>query len=287
MSVPLCNGDREAQLRALLAELATKLEAFAAEQARLLSEKEVGVQHAVSGGVREIVLWQRRAAFLMKFGITLIGVPAQVYATFVTSSVVHAGPHASLPAAALMAVVACCQHIALWRRPCDLVQCSVASHAMRRLERRPTLMCLDVHPPAMAIDWRLGRVKWEQRGERDAAGIPTSGVLKNMRYGLPPKPHFHSQHSVQQSCQREIVGPRDTLWHADPNGEFFAVVDDLRLIIRSCDGFARYLILQRGARDIMLGSGTEIDVSKAMVAAQRAAERTRFILAQRARMRAC
>jgi hypothetical protein len=48
MSVPLCNGDREAQLRALLAELATKPEAFAAEQATLLSENQVGVQY---GGV--------------------------------------------------------------------------------------------------------------------------------------------------------------------------------------------------------------------------------------------
>jgi hypothetical protein len=124
MSVPLSNVDREAQLRALVAELATKVEALAAEQARLLSEKEVGVPHAVSGCVRESVLRCQRAGFLMKFGTTLIGVPARVYATFVPSSAVHAGPHASLPAAALMAIVACSQHIALWRRPFDLVRCA-------------------------------------------------------------------------------------------------------------------------------------------------------------------
>lgn len=108
-----------------------------------------------------------------------------------------------------------------------------------------------------------------------------------MRYGLPSKTHLHLQHSGRQRCKPDIVGPQDTFWHADHNGELSAVVDDLRLIIRSGDGFARYLILQRGARDIMIGSGTESDLGKAMVAAQRAAERTQFILAQRARMRAC
>src|ERR1700733_13975207 len=75
--------------------------------------------------------------------------------------------------------------------------------------------------------------------------------------------------------------PSDRSWHTDPNGELSAVVDDLRLIIRQCAGFIRYLILQRGMREIMLGSGTESDVSTAMVAAQSAAERTQFILAQR------
>jgi hypothetical protein len=74
-------------------------------------------------------------------------------------------------------------------------------------------------------------------------------------------------------------------WHADPNGELSAVLDDLRLIIRQRDGFTRYLILQRGGREIMLGSGTESDVSQAMIAAQHAAERIAFILSQRARTR--
>jgi hypothetical protein len=78
-------------------------------------------------------------------------------------------------------------------------------------------------------------------------------------------------------------------WHADPNGELSATVHGLRLIIRRCDGFSRYLILQRSAHgnypEIMVGSGTESDVSKAMVAARRAAMRTDFILSHRLKMK--
>ena len=78
MSMPLSNVDREAQLRALLAEFATKVEASAAAQARLLGDKELGVRNAISSCVREIVLRRQRAGFLMKLGITLTGVPAGI-----------------------------------------------------------------------------------------------------------------------------------------------------------------------------------------------------------------
>jgi hypothetical protein len=159
MSVPLNNVGQEGELRILLTELATKAEAFTAEQATLLTDKELGMQRAISGCMREMVLRCKRVAFLTKLGIELIGVPASVYATLVTSSVVHASPRASLPAAALMAVCACSQHTALWRRLIELVRGSVVSqvnrHAMRQLERRLTLMRLDARLPAMAINWRL------------------------------------------------------------------------------------------------------------------------------------
>jgi hypothetical protein len=77
------------------------------------------------------------------------------------------------------------------------------------------------------------------------------------------------------------------LWHTNLNGELSATVHDLRLIIRHCGEYSRYLILQRSANsdypEIMLGSGTESDVSKAMVAATRAAMRAELILSQRSK----
>ena len=101
MSVRFSNVERDAELRALLADLATKAEASAAEQTTLPGEREQTIQHAISGCVREIVLRRQRVGFLMKLGITLIGVPTQVYATFVSSPVVHASTHTSLPAVAV------------------------------------------------------------------------------------------------------------------------------------------------------------------------------------------
>jgi hypothetical protein len=166
MSVPFNSVYREAEVRALLAELATKVETFTPEQAELLSENEQHVRHAISGCVRAIALWRQRAGFLMKLGITLIALPAHVYATFVTSSVVHASPHTSLVAAALMAVLACSQHIALWWGPFNLVRRSVVGiadrYAMRQLERRLMLM-------------RLRRRAWGQQSSGRTHSAPVSG----------------------------------------------------------------------------------------------------------------
>jgi len=80
-------------------------------------------------------------------------------------------------------------------------------------------------------------------------------------------------------------------WHADSNGELSTTVHDLRLIIRQRDGFSRYLILQRSTHgdypETMLGSGTESDVSKAMIAARRAAMRAEhLVLSRRLKMQA-
>jgi hypothetical protein len=77
------------------------------------------------------------------------------------------------------------------------------------------------------------------------------------------------------------------VWRLDPNGALSAVIDDLRLVIHPCDGVTRYLILQRGAPEVMLGSGNESNLSKAKAAALSAAERTQFILFQRCRVQAC
>lgn len=76
------------------------------------------------------------------------------------------------------------------------------------------------------------------------------------------------------------------LWRTDQTGELSASIDKLRLVIRRCDGYARYLILHRTTHggtypEIMLGSGTESDVRTAMIAARRAAMRIAFILAER------
>jgi len=96
-------------------------------------------------------------------------------------------------------------------------------------------------------------------------------------------------YGLLQSKRRLPKRVSQEFWHADPNGELSATVHGLRLIIRRCDGFSRYLILQRSAHgnypEIMVGSGTESDVSKAMVAARRAAMRTDFILSHRLKMK--
>lgn len=172
MSMHLDNLDRAAAPHALLAELATKVEILTAEQASLRSETELRARHAISGCVQEIVLRRQRAVFLLKLGITLISVPALTYATFITSSVVHATPHEFVSAAALMAVLACSRRVAPWRRPFDLMWCSLVSvadrNASRQLERRLRFMRLDMYLPAASIDWRLGQVKWQQRSEPNA-----------------------------------------------------------------------------------------------------------------------
>jgi hypothetical protein len=92
-----------------------------------------------------------------------------VYATFVTSSVVSTNPLVMWLSAILMAGIACSGIIALWRSPFAFVQRAIArrtdASAMRRLERRLTLMNLNVHLDAVMIDWRLGQVNWKQPRE--------------------------------------------------------------------------------------------------------------------------
>jgi hypothetical protein len=160
---------REAELKIALEDLATKFEFVVAEQARLRAEKEKSIQYAILGCVQEIVLRRKRAVVWTKIGITLVAVPALVYATFVTSSVVSTNPLVMWLSAILMAGIACSGIIALWRSPFAFVQRAIArrtdASAMRRLERRLTLMNLNVHLDAVMIDWRLGQVNWKQPRE--------------------------------------------------------------------------------------------------------------------------
>lgn len=76
------------------------------------------------------------------------------------------------------------------------------------------------------------------------------------------------------------------LWQTSPDGEFFSCENNLRIVIRRCGGYTRYVVLYRGTKDarhpeMLLGSGTESDLTTAMIAARRAATRIGFVLTQR------
>jgi hypothetical protein len=105
-----------------------------------------------------------------------------------------------------------------------------------------------------------------------------AGCVREIACGHPKR---ISLHAIQQCHRQEIVSSGHAFWRADPNGDLSAIVSDLRLIIQPCDGFTRYLIVQRGAAEIMLGSGNEIDLSKAPVVALRTVKRMQFMLTQR------
>ena len=75
-------------------------------------------------------------------------------------------------------------------------------------------------------------------------------------------------------------------WHADTDEQSSATVRSLKLMIRKADNCARYLVFGRvgsdeAACEIMLASGTEPNVSEAMMAAERTAARIEPIFAGR------
>ena len=75
-------------------------------------------------------------------------------------------------------------------------------------------------------------------------------------------------------------------WYADAYGQLLATDHGLKLIVRQFDGCVRYLVVRtapEGGRygDIMLASGTELNVSAAMTAARRRASSIEPILAKR------
>jgi hypothetical protein len=166
----------EATLRAAVAGLTERIEAFTAEQSRLTTEKELSIQYAISGCVRELVLRRQRMVRWIKLGMTFIGVPALVYATFVTSSLVSASPLVVWISATLMAAISCSFVFALWQQRFASVQRWIAGRsddrAMTKLEQRLTLMQLNVHLSAVEIDWRMGQVNWKQRREGDVGPQP-------------------------------------------------------------------------------------------------------------------
>jgi hypothetical protein len=69
------------------------------------------------------------------------------------------------------------------------------------------------------------------------------------------------------------------LWYAGPNGILSTVVGDLRLVVQAPEqvgGTARFQVLRQGhgdKPDALVGSGHGADVSAAMAAAERMAER--------------
>jgi hypothetical protein len=80
------------------------------------------------------------------------------------------------------------------------------------------------------------------------------------------------------------------IWLRGPDGELFAVVHSLKLIVRQSGCYARYLILQRGVNgreghEIMLASGTEANENAAMIAARRGAMRISLMLDERQKQR--
>jgi hypothetical protein len=84
-----------------------------------------------------------------------------------------------------------------------------------------------------------------------------------------------------------LEGAMGSDWHTNSNGELSATVHDLRVIIRPCAGYIRYLILRHDTRaecpEVLLRSGTESDVSRAMIAARLAAERAELVLSHRSK----
>jgi len=75
-------------------------------------------------------------------------------------------------------------------------------------------------------------------------------------------------------------------WHTEPDGRMSALVHNLKLVIRTFDDCARYVILQpatygRNDLEVLLASGTEPNVSSAIIAASRAAARIRLMLTER------
>jgi len=68
------------------------------------------------------------------------------------------------------------------------------------------------------------------------------------------------------------------IWHTEPDGDLSAVVQNLKLIVRRDNAYTRYLVLRGagqgwGHADVILASGSEYDVSAAMIAATRTANR--------------
>jgi hypothetical protein len=77
-------------------------------------------------------------------------------------------------------------------------------------------------------------------------------------------------------------------WRIAYDGQVSAGVHGLKLVVRRAGNCARYVVLQpcghaETRAEIMLSSGIEPTVSAAMVAAERAAARTLFLLAERRR----
>lgn len=74
-------------------------------------------------------------------------------------------------------------------------------------------------------------------------------------------------------------------WSAERDGQLSAVVGSLRLLVRSSDDCARFLIVHQSTHDNsysnLLASGTESNVNAAMAAARKAATRIEYILADR------
>ena len=74
-------------------------------------------------------------------------------------------------------------------------------------------------------------------------------------------------------------------WYADAYGQLLVTEHGLRLVVRQFDGCARYLVVRTSLEgdkygDILLASGTELNVNAAMTAARRTASRIQSILAK-------
>jgi hypothetical protein len=88
---------------------------------------------------------------------------------------------------------------------------------------------------------------------------------------------------MTDSYQREA-------WLIAPTGELWTLTQSLRLVIQRFDGFARFLVLRRSARDkqsreMILSSGTATDVNAAKAAARQTATRLEAIFACRLKVK--
>ena len=67
------------------------------------------------------------------------------------------------------------------------------------------------------------------------------------------------------------------LWRTEPEGALASDAGDFLLVVKSVNGWARYLVLRRGAEgscgQALIASGTEDNAHSAMAAAERTAER--------------
>jgi hypothetical protein len=89
-----------------------------------------------------------------------------------------------------------------------------------------------------------------------------------------------------RGCGSRDQSAEQDVWRTEPSGDLSMVVRNLRLIIRKCSGFTRFLVLKRAAHgrrrpEAFLSSGMETNVDAAKLAAKRTATRLETVLANR------
>ena len=86
----------------------------------------------------------------------------------------------------------------------------------------------------------------------------------------------------------DIIKVDHGIWQTEPDGQASAQVLGLKLVVRTYDTCARYVVLQpsgygRTCAQVMFSSGTEHNPNAVMVAAERATTSTVYMLSERRR----